>query len=79
MDPRLVDLKEKMCMTYATLRKLEKELEIMQSTVEESCVHNKYIAKPDGDCHSPGYYYTCVNCSKWSKWRPNVNDADICF
>ena len=41
------------------------ELEILQA----SCTHD-YVAEDDGDCHSPGYYYTCSICKHFTSRRP---------
>lgn len=37
--------------------------------IQRSCEH-EFVSEPNGDYHSPGYYYTCVKCNYWTNIRP---------
>lgn len=50
---------------------LERELSIETKKLQNECKHLEYDVESDGDCHRPGYYYTCKSCGYFSKFRPS--------
>ena len=50
----------------------KRELEAEVCALQKSCSHERYRAERDGDCHSPGYYYTCTHCDRTFTRRPTV-------
>lgn len=48
---------------------LEMILKDKITELKKICTHD-YIAEHNGDCHSSGYYYTCINCNHFCTKRP---------
>lgn len=53
-----------------TLERLKTIQRRIRKERQASCPHAEYSAEHNGDCHSSGYYYTCVHCKRWTNIRP---------
>lgn len=55
-----------------TLQALKALLKREQNTLQKMCAEHghEFEAEDNGDCHSPGYYYTCKHCRYWTNIKP---------
>jgi hypothetical protein len=60
--------KEKM---YILDKRLQEELIKMQQLCEKN--GHEFVAESNGDCHKPGWYYTCKRCQYWTSIRPSTS------
>lgn len=50
-----------------TLYEKKQILEVEMNLLKKICTHRNFIKEDNGDCHNPGYYYTCSTCGFWHK------------
>ena len=73
MDPELVRRQDAALAARTEADRLDSEFKAFQLWFQENrCSHERYTATSDGDCHSPGYYYTCDRCGHWTSRRPKA-------
>jgi hypothetical protein len=71
MDPELVLRRDAALAARREAERLDSEFKAFQLWFQQTqCSHERYTATSDGDCHSPGYYYTCDRCGHWTSRRP---------
>ncbi len=63
------DLRKRYRQLSTEMHKIKQDLEQEEKTLQKICDH-EFVAEDDGDYHSPSYYYTCVVCDYFTRFKP---------
>jgi len=67
----VTNLRKRCSELSAELHKVKQELEKEEKDLQLVCDH-EFVAEDDEDYHSPSYYYTCVVCDYFTRFRPKT-------
>ena len=73
---RVETLRNELGQLEGRCRTLRRELNAEVQLVQRTCPHQTWRAERDGDCHKPGYYYTCKDCGYTLNYLPRCATKD---
>lgn len=69
---RIKDLQKQLRAAETCVVTLKTMIKEETKQLQDMCEH-EFLAERDGDCHSPGWYYTCKHCAFFTTQKPKNN------